>query len=234
MNNSSVEINKNKLIASTVSIVLFGLLLLFLLFYSILSPNTDTVSQSGAIEIGFNGSNQTSGINQNKSEENNSTKTMNEKVEYKSNSPNIIYATNKTSAELLRDKFFENKGKSSLDNENKSGEEADDLKGSNTSNSNGILNTEIKPVENIAVTLPGRIIEAQPTLSKDTKQEGKVVVEITVDKSGKVIKADPNGRGTNTSSSILKDKAKQIAMSTKFSISNLEEQKGTITIIFSF
>jgi TonB family protein len=74
-----------------------------------------------------------------------------------------------------------------------------------------------------------------PTLSKDTKEEGKVVVEITVDKNGKVIKADPNGRGTNTQSAMLKAKARQAALATTFNVSGeFEEQKGTITIIFSF
>ena len=88
--------------------------------------------------------------------------------------------------------------------------------------------------EHIAINLIGRQIAFPPTLSKDTKEEGKVVVEITVDKMGRVVKADPNGRGTTTSSSALKEKAKQTALTTQFSISNLEEQKGTITIIFSF
>lgn len=84
-------------------------------------------------------------------------------------------------------------------------------------------------------SLAGRNVITPPSLSKDTKEEGKVVVEITVDKNGNVIKADPNGRGTTTNSAILKAKAKQAAMNTKFSPSNdYEEQKGTITIVFSF
>jgi hypothetical protein len=61
------------------------------------------------------------------------------------------------------------------------------------------------------------------------------VVEITVDKNGKVIKADPNGRGTTTSSPMLKAKARQAALATTFNVSGeFEEQKGTITITFSF
>ena len=68
-----------------------------------------------------------------------------------------------------------------------------------------------------------------------TKEEGKVVVEITVDSDGNVIEANPNGRGTTTSSALLKAKAKQTALATKFNIDGkFEEQKGTITIIFSF
>lgn len=83
--------------------------------------------------------------------------------------------------------------------------------------------------------LAGRAILSPPPISKDTKEEGKVVVEITVDKTGKVIKAEPTGRGTNTNSVMLKTKARQAALATKFNVSGeFEEQKGTLTIIFSF
>jgi hypothetical protein len=52
---------------------------------------------------------------------------------------------------------------------------------------------------------------------------------------GNVIEANPNGRGTTTSSSALKDKARKAALATKFNVDGkFEEQKGTITIIFSF
>ncbi len=74
-----------------------------------------------------------------------------------------------------------------------------------------------------------------PKLPTDLQEEGKVVVEITVDAEGTVIEANPNGRGTTTSSAILKAKAKQAALATKFNIDGkFEEQKGTITIIFTF
>ncbi len=83
--------------------------------------------------------------------------------------------------------------------------------------------------------LSGRAIVTPPPISKDTQEEGTVVVEITVDKTGKVIKAEPTGRGTNTNSPILKAKARQAAQATKFNVSGeFEEQKGTITIVFKF
>lgn len=85
------------------------------------------------------------------------------------------------------------------------------------------------------VDMKGRAVVKPPKLPSDTKEEGKVVVEITVDSEGNVIEANPNGRGTNTSSSALKAKAKQAALATKFNVDGkFEEQKGTITIIFSF
>ncbi|MGZ4097574.1 MAG: energy transducer TonB family protein, partial [Bacteroidia bacterium] len=85
------------------------------------------------------------------------------------------------------------------------------------------------------IDLKGRAVVKPPVLPKDTKEEGKVVVEITVDSEGNVIEANPNGRGTTTSSAILKAKAKQTALATKFNVDGkFEEQHGTITIIFSF
>ncbi len=87
----------------------------------------------------------------------------------------------------------------------------------------------------IGVDLKGRAIIKPPKLPSDTKEEGKVVVEIVVDAEGNVTEANPNGRGTTTSSAILKAKAKQAAFATKFNVDGkFEEQKGTITIVFSF
>lgn len=84
-------------------------------------------------------------------------------------------------------------------------------------------------------TLQGRSFIKPPTLPKDTKEEGKVVVNIVVDSEGNVIEADPNGRGTTTSSALLKAKARQAALATKFNIDGkVPEQRGTITIIFAF
>jgi len=85
------------------------------------------------------------------------------------------------------------------------------------------------------IDLRGRAVVKPPKLPTDTKEEGKVVVEITVDSEGNVIDANPNGRGTTTSSALLKAKARQAALATKFNVDGkFEEQKGTITIIFSF
>jgi TonB family protein len=85
------------------------------------------------------------------------------------------------------------------------------------------------------VDLKGRAVVIPPQLPKDTKEEGKVVVEITVNNEGKVIEANPNGRGTTTNSRTLKEKAKAAALATKFNVDGkFDEQKGTITIVFAF
>lgn len=87
----------------------------------------------------------------------------------------------------------------------------------------------------IKFSLAGRSFIKPPTLPKDTKEEGKVVVNIVVDEEGNVTEADPNGRGTTTTSAMLKAKARQAALATKFNVDGkVPEQRGTITIIFAF
>lgn len=91
------------------------------------------------------------------------------------------------------------------------------------------------PGGRIGVDLKGRAVIKPPKLPSDTQEEGKVVVDITVDSEGNVIEASPNGRGTTTSSALLKAKAKQAALATKFNVDGkFEEQRGTITIVFAF
>ncbi|MBA3662987.1 MAG: hypothetical protein H0W61_02095 [Bacteroidetes bacterium] len=89
--------------------------------------------------------------------------------------------------------------------------------------------------EGFAFNLGTRKIIGQPEFISDTKEQGKVVVEILVNKNGTVTEATCNGRGTTTSSAALKIKARQMALNTKFTTDNkIEEQRGTITINFSF
>ncbi|MBK6835467.1 MAG: hypothetical protein IPG89_14820 [Bacteroidetes bacterium] len=66
----------------------------------------------------------------------------------------------------------------------------------------------------LTTLLQGVSLENRKLLSmceiKDSKEEGIVVVKIKVNKAGQVIDADPNQRGTNTSSSVLKEKLKAV------------------------
>lgn len=154
----------------------------------------------------------------------------------------------KTATELLKEKFEKNKGKNGGGDGNSghAGNEGSPDGNPNTHGDGGTGGGDDtgdgpgkgpgKGLGNggYGFSLAGRSVMTPPTLSKDTKEEGKVVVEITVDRNGKVIKADPNGRGTTTSSPMLKAKARQAALATVFNVSGAEEQKGTITIIFSF
>lgn len=85
------------------------------------------------------------------------------------------------------------------------------------------------------INLAGRKILTPPCKVNDSKEEGVVVVNITVDKQGNVKEADPNGRGTNTSSSVLKSKARQAALCAKFNPSDkFDEQTGTMIFKFEF
>lgn len=83
--------------------------------------------------------------------------------------------------------------------------------------------------------LRGRKILQRPELVDDSQEEGRVVVEIIVDETGKVIKATPGERGSTTLSSILFAKARQAALGAKFNASpdGTKEQKGTITFVFT-
>jgi TonB family protein len=62
---------------------------------------------------------------------------------------------------------------------------------------------------------------------------GTVVVNITVDPSGKVIHAEI-GRGTNTPNTALRNEALRAARNTKFNaITSPNNQQGTITYRFN-
>ena len=155
----------------------------------------------------------------------------------------------KTMAEIIAEKALQNKGKNGGGN-GSSGHAGNDGSPDGNPKTHGTGGTgggdgggngpdhgpgSGKGTGGYGFSLAGRSVVSPPPLPKDTKEEGKVVVEITVDKTGKVIKADPVGRGTNTNSVMLKTLARQAALATKFNVSgDFEEQKGTITIVFSF
>jgi len=65
-------------------------------------------------------------------------------------------------------------------------------------------------------------------------EEGTVVVEISVDKSGKVISVNPGVKGTTNAARCLLDQAKIAAMNTKFDASNSAPDKQVGTIIYRF
>lgn len=82
--------------------------------------------------------------------------------------------------------------------------------------------------------LRGRKLVLPPHINDNSQDEGRVVVRILVDQSGKVIKAVPGEKGSNTTSAVLYAKAKEAALSTKFNVSpdGTPEQQGTMTFIF--
>lgn len=88
--------------------------------------------------------------------------------------------------------------------------------------------------EGISFSLAGRNPIALPTPEFNHQVEGKVVVEVTVDRSGKVTSAVPGVKGSTTLDSYLLKAAKTAALSSKFNKKDDAAfyQKGTITYYF--
>lgn len=84
--------------------------------------------------------------------------------------------------------------------------------------------------------LSGRRVAKKPNISATSKDVGIVVVNITVDRAGNVIKAEAGARGTTTLNADKLREAKNAALSTKFSpkADGPEEQYGTMTVNFTF
>lgn len=82
--------------------------------------------------------------------------------------------------------------------------------------------------------LSGRKMVARKSPQYTCNEEGRVVVQITVDQSGKVIAAVPGARGTTNPARCLADQAKDAAMSTKFDAKPDAPEKQTGTIIYNF
>lgn len=85
-------------------------------------------------------------------------------------------------------------------------------------------------------SLAGRNYVLLPKPDIKTQKEGKVVVEIKVDRAGNVISAIPGVKGSTTLESSLLNAAKRAALSSKFDSKGdaAFEQTGTITYIFKY
>ena len=86
----------------------------------------------------------------------------------------------------------------------------------------------------IAYDLKGRSSLSIPKPHYNLQESGKVVVEITVDKNGKVVNARPGMPGSTTSNSTLFEAARKAAMKAKFNADSDAPayQQGTITYHF--
>lgn len=99
--------------------------------------------------------------------------------------------------------------------------------------STGTSNTP-SGTKGVSFVMNGRKMTRQPRVDNLTMEKGIVVVDITINKYGNVIKAEPGGEGTTTTSQYLLTKGKQAAESAAFDTGPTMplEQKGTITIAF--
>lgn len=90
------------------------------------------------------------------------------------------------------------------------------------------------PSGTVTAEVPGRKIVKNPDMKILTQDKGIVVVNIVVDKYGRVKKAEPGAEGTNTTSQYLLTKAKQAAEATIFDTDPTFplETKGIITVVF--
>ncbi len=86
----------------------------------------------------------------------------------------------------------------------------------------------------ISYSLGGRKSQKIPLPEYTQQVEGRVVVEISVDKLGTVISAKPGVKGSTTTNSYLLEKAKQAALRAKFNAKPdaPDEQRGTIVYNF--
>ena len=113
-------------------------------------------------------------------------------------------------------------------------------KGGNQGKVNGTPNSDNytgtgKGNKGIGVSIKGRSVEGTlPEPQYNLEESGTVVVEIRVNKYGKVISARPGVRGSTTTSSVLLKAAKQAALKTRFNVkSGNRDDIGTITYRFN-
>jgi protein TonB len=95
--------------------------------------------------------------------------------------------------------------------------------------SSGTTNTK-----GVTYVMAGRKMTKEPKIDNLTMEKGIVVVEITINKYGNVVKAVPGIEGSTTTSNYLMTKAKQAAESVMFDTSPImpQSQTGSMTITF--
>lgn len=82
--------------------------------------------------------------------------------------------------------------------------------------------------------LPGRKLITRPDLSKLPQGQGKVIMDIQVDRKGQVVSAVQNERGSTTLASDLVEAARRAALECRFSVDDVapETQRGRVFIQF--
>lgn len=90
------------------------------------------------------------------------------------------------------------------------------------------------PGAGIGFDLTGRDMRSKPRVEDNSQEQGRIVIDIIVDKNGIVQRADGPARGSTLSNGTLVRKCKEASMKARFSPSpaGIEEQKGTITFNF--
>jgi outer membrane biosynthesis protein TonB len=117
----------------------------------------------------------------------------------------------------------------------------------NQGDPNGSINSKVRGVgsglgdkgsgtgdKGISYNLQGRGFQALPRPKYDYQGEGIVVVEVSVDRSGKVVQATPGTKGSTTLDEYLLKVAKEAALGARFEVKQDAPviQKGSITYKF--
>jgi colicin import membrane protein len=117
----------------------------------------------------------------------------------------------------------------------------------NQGDPNGSINSKVRGVgsglgdsgtgtggKGISYNLEGRGIQALPSPKYDSQGEGRVVVEVSVDREGKVVQAVPGKQGSTTIDEYLFKVAREAALGARFQVKQDAPaiQKGTITYNF--
>ncbi len=228
---SRKEEYRNKKVSIGVTALAFLVMVAFLIFKNIITTSADLIgSTANEISIGISSENN---IDPNKEQKsiapvsNTNEKSADQKIITDANSEINIESSARTMANKYK--------RIAISNIHQTTSTENSLPASVSETGSETSTTKTSGDSKLGFDLEKRSLITSPLFGNDTKEEGKVIVEITVDKDGNVIEANPNGRGTTTSNTTLKAKAKKIAEATKFSPNQkIEEQRGSITIIFSF
>lgn len=113
-------------------------------------------------------------------------------------------------------------------NTGKPGNQGDPAGDPNADNLKGISTGSGK----IGGGLGGRGVVFTPSVEENSQRTGRVVVNVCVDKTGKVISAKYTQKGSTTADASLKQISEESSRRFKFSASDIPEQCGTITFDF--
>jgi colicin import membrane protein len=153
---------------------------------------------------------------------------------------------NRIEAEQKRSNDILNRTKNALANSKNSGTNSvsEGIAGGagNQGDPNGSVNSQVRGKgsgtgtsgNGVSYSLEGRGFQSLPSPRYDYQGEGKVVVEVSVDRSGKVTEAVPGIKGSTTLDEYLLSAAKDAALKATFEAKPTAsiKQKGTITYFF--
>ncbi|HEY0030696.1 MAG TPA: hypothetical protein VGC65_08055 [Bacteroidia bacterium] len=106
---------------------------------------------------------------------------------------------------------------------------------SGVSTKDGIADNRSGLTEIGTVQLQGRILMTKVETIRSSMEEGKVIVEIVVDETGKVVRANAGKRGSTILNTDLYTQAETASLRMKFNASpeGTKEQLGTCTFLFT-